>query len=148
MSKSALHLVPWDVLTVVEIAPEKLIVAAKMWWCREVDRLPCTVPHSHLHGVGRVLEFGSRKYAERGWEKDAAYHTASGHFSSLMRHGYSPGLDDESGLLHEWHAMCRYMMLTALLARGVLIDDRPPQVLREDEVLQPHGTFVTPGGRS
>lgn len=146
MNKSRLELVPWDVCVITPVASEQRIVAAKMWWIGEIARLPCTVPEDCLHGVGRVLGWSTLKYAEGDWARERLQ--ASRHFGAIMRHAYSRGLDDESQLPHEWHAMCRYMMLSALLARGVLIDDRPERQVAADEVRVPAGSYGSPGGDS
>jgi hypothetical protein len=129
--KSRLDLVPWDTIAWSDaVTADLLIKAAIGWWTRKIDDLPCVLPRVSIDQVGAVLAFGAAKYSARGWENDAKYHTASGHFDSMMRHALqTPTLDAESGLPHVAHALCRFTMLTTLLARGTLIDDRPPRVV-------------------
>lgn len=151
MRKSRADLIPWDVCVPVDAAFEDFIQTAREWWCRERDTLPCSVPVSSLYGVSRVMAHGAQRYPEqdgRSWEHDARYARASLHYGAMMGHAYREGVEDESGLMHEWHAMARYMMLSALHARGMLIDDRPPAVLKDNEVIVPKGSYVVSGGDS
>ncbi len=124
--KPRLELLPWDVVHISDHDLPSLVGAARMWWLRETEQLPCLVPSDMVMGVGAVLAHGAAKHSERGWENEEWAQTASYHFGALMRHVMVPGPDAESGLDAQWHAACRYMMLSALLARGDLIDDRPP----------------------
>lgn len=151
MIKSRPGLIPWDCCLPVDVDAGDLLSAARYWWCRETEALPCTIPSDYVLGVGRVLAHGAEKYpamAGRSWESVDEYRLASVHFDAMMRHAYSRGNEPESELPHEDHAMTRYMMLSALLARGTLIDDRPPAVLKADEVRVPKGSYVTSGGES
>ena len=151
MYESRVDLIPWDVCVPVNLPSENFLMAAREWWCREREDLPCSIPDDCVIGVGHIMGFGAHKYPEsdgRSWEYDRKYQTASGQFRSMMRHAYTSGVDAESGLPHEWHAMSRYMMLSALMTRGVLIDDRPPAALKSDEVRVPRGSYVTSGGDS
>jgi hypothetical protein len=147
--KSRPSLIPFDVCTVAEVPLENCILAAQDWWARNREVLPCAIPHDCFIGVGQVLAHGAAKYPEMGgrsWEHMPQYRKASVQFDALMRHAYTPGIEDESGLMHEHHAATRYLMLTALIARGTLIDDRPPATLRSDEVMVPKGSYVVAGG--
>lgn|GEM_PF-5716178 len=143
--KSRLELIPWDEAAIVDVPLENLISAAKLWWCRTTTSCPCTIPIDCVLGVGQVLAFGAFKYPEndgRGWETQKPHTLASHQFGALMRHAFTPGLDPESGLLHEWHAASRYMMLATLIARGTVIDDRPARQLRDDEFIMPEGAYA------
>jgi hypothetical protein len=99
----------------------------RLYWTRKTNHLPPILPRALLLPVARVLTMGAEKYTARGWENDTRYHSVSQHFAAMMRHAANPAeLDEESGLPNNWHVACRYIMLATLLARGVVVDDRPP----------------------
>lgn len=79
-----------------------------------------------LEGVGRVLDFGAKKYSPRNWEKGMHW---SRPFSALMRHMWAwwrgEEADPETGMSHLWHAGCCLMFLMAYEDRQVGKDDRP-----------------------
>lgn len=130
--KPAAHLLPWDTLTWSDdpsLTVNVLVRATKSWWLRRRGELPCILPREMILHAAEVMAFGIVQHPEQGgrsWEIDERYMAASYHFASIMRHALAtPDIDRESGLPHEWHVATRYMMLTALMARGRLIDDRP-----------------------
>lgn len=94
------------------------------------------LPPEFLFGVGQVLTFGAKKYADRNWELGMKW---SRPFGALMRHmwawwgGKGPtnknflfgDLDPETQLSHLWHAGCCIAFLIAYEARGLTnFDDR------------------------
>lgn len=66
-----------------------------------------------LLGVSEVLQFGAEKYEPYNWAKGIKYSRV---FSALQRHLWAfwagEDLDEETGLLHLWHAGCCLMFLT------------------------------------
>ncbi len=128
MTKPRCELLPWDCLRVADdsLTAETLTKIARLYWTRRTNSVPPVLPHKLLLPVARVLTGGAIKYSPRGWELDAQYHSVSQHFAAMMRHAANPQqLDEESGLPNEWHVACRYIMLATLIARGVIVDDRP-----------------------
>lgn len=83
------------------------------------------LPFDALDEVALVLEYGSRKYAPRNWEKGMAWGRL---LAAAMRHLAAWALgnetDLESGLPHLSHAACCVLMLLALVKRDVGTDDR------------------------
>lgn len=79
-----------------------------------------------LVALGAVLEFGSRKYAERNWEKGMRWGRV---YAALQRHltqwMMGDDVDDESGMPHLWHALTNLHFLVAYADRDVGEDDRP-----------------------
>jgi hypothetical protein len=128
MTKPNTTLLPWDCLRVAtnDLTAETLTKIARLYWTRRTNSVPAVLPHNLLLPVSRVLTMGAEKYTPRSWELDAKYHSVSQHFASMMRHATNPAeLDEESGLPNTWHVACRYIMLATLIARGVVVDDRP-----------------------
>lgn len=94
------------------------------------------IPPELLFGVGDILTFGAKKYADRNWEKGMSWSRV---FGALMRHmwcwwgGAQPtgknfvfgDLDTETGKSHLWHAGCCLAFLIAYEERGTGTDDRP-----------------------
>lgn len=85
------------------------------------------LPFDAVGDIVKVLEFGSRKYAERNWEKGIAYSRV---FAAAQRHLTSwwqgEDKDPESGLSHLAHASCCTLFLLAFVARKRTdLDDRP-----------------------
>jgi hypothetical protein len=66
-----------------------------------------------LADMVKVLEYGSRKYADHNWKKGLK---TTEIFESMMRHmqAYMRGenVDPESGLPHTGHIMCNAMFLS------------------------------------
>jgi hypothetical protein len=93
------------------------------------------IPPELLFGVGDILTFGAKKYADRNWEQGMKWGRVYG---ALMRHlwawwgGKAPTtksflfgeLDAETGRSHLWHAGCCIAFLIAYEERGVGEDDR------------------------
>lgn len=87
-----------------------------------MDLIPPEVPYA----LGRVLEFGAHKYADRNWEKGFAWGRS---VAALKRHlaAWEAGqdIDPESGMPHLWHVLTNAAFLTTFEARGTGTDDRP-----------------------
>jgi hypothetical protein len=86
------------------------------------------LPLHLLHGVARVLMFGSKKYAPWNWAKGGAWSTP---FDSCMRHlikfwYMSEDCDEESGLHHLDHAICNLIFLRHYYETYGAGEDRPP----------------------
>lgn len=83
------------------------------------------IPPEALYALGRVLEYGARKYADRNWEKGFAWGRS---VAALKRHlsAWEAGqdFDPESGMPHLWHVLTNAAFLLAFEARGVGTDDR------------------------
>jgi hypothetical protein len=128
--KRRLDLIPWDVVFPTDLA----ICHLSRWWRRD--------PRSHLRAalyhlldghpiedvVHPVLEGGERKYrASWDWLDNSRHWSAD--YRAALRHLRSAtqgtGLDPDSGLPHAHHAAARVVMLLALEALGIGIDDRP-----------------------
>jgi hypothetical protein len=84
------------------------------------------IPPDALNEVAKVLEYGSRKYGDRNWEKGLDHGRL---FAAAQRHlwVYERGMDKdkESNLRHLSHAATCVMMLLASTMRGIGTDDRP-----------------------
>lgn len=78
-----------------------------------------------IEGVGQVLTYGAKKYADRNWEKGMRWGRCVG---AVLRHIFSwmrrQDIDPESGLHHLDHAACCLMFLRAYIARKIGEDDR------------------------
>lgn len=87
------------------------------------------LPVEALEGTARILTFGAKKYAPRGWEKGIAYSRVYG---ALLRHMTAwwkgENQDPETGESHLHHAACCIAFLQTFEARGrEELDDRPIQ---------------------
>jgi hypothetical protein len=80
---------------------------------------------SWLEGVGKVLEFGAKKYGPNNWRK--GIHT-SRLIAAALRHivAYNRGenLDKETNLSHLYHASCCLMFAAELAETKPELDDR------------------------
>ncbi len=78
-----------------------------------------------LEGLGNVLGFGARKYAEHNWRGGIRYSRLIGaayrHLGAINR---GEDLDPESGLGHIYHLACCVMFLSSMLAHRPDLDDR------------------------
>ena len=78
------------------------------------------LPFAALFEVGKVLEYGCRKYAEDSWQTvpDARkrYTSALLRHLSAMQEGESH--DAESGFLHAAHVACNALFILWLVLRG------------------------------
>lgn len=87
---------------------------------------PDLIAPEMIDAMGRVLEFGARKYEPWEWAKGKEW---SRDYAAVLRHlnAWHGGedLDPESGASHLAHAACDLMFLIACEARGVGTDDRP-----------------------
>lgn len=150
MNKPRTDLLPWDCLRVCEndVTPETLTKIARLYWTRRTNSVPAVLPHNLLLPVARVLTWGcAGKYAPRSWETDPKYYSVSQHFAAMMRHATNPSaLDEESNLPNVWHAACRYIMLATLIARGVIVDDRPEKQPNKFELADEYIDIVVDEG--
>lgn len=83
------------------------------------------IPPEALYALGRVLEYGARKYADRNWEKGFAWGRS---VAALKRHlsAWEAGqeCDPESGMQHLWHVATNAVFLLTFAERGIGTDDR------------------------
>ena len=91
------------------------------------------LPPLPLLDIAEVLEFGSRKYADRNWERGFAWGRPYG---ALLRHllqwWAGEDLDEETGMSHLAHAGCDLLMLLEFTHTEAGTDDRPHQVHEEN----------------
>lgn len=84
------------------------------------------LPPELLFGIGEILTFGAKKYADRNWELGMNW---SRPFGAMMRHMWAwwrgDPCDPETGKSHLWHAGCCLAFLIAYEERKVGKDDRP-----------------------
>lgn len=90
------------------------------------DKLPLhLIPPELIFSLGKVLQFGANKYAERNWERGMSWSRV---FSALQRHlwAWQAGepCDQETGFSHLEHAACCIAFLVTYEQRGVGLDDR------------------------
>jgi hypothetical protein len=93
---------------------------------------------SLINGLGEVLTFGAKKYAERNWEGGMPY---SRYFGALNRHIWTwwdgEDLDPETKLSHLKHAAACIMFLIETEKRiqtntlDSIFDDRPHNAVKE-----------------
>ncbi|WP_051018506.1 dATP/dGTP diphosphohydrolase domain-containing protein [Bartonella queenslandensis] len=84
------------------------------------------IPPLALMEIGRVLEFGAKKYGENNWRKGAHWSRFHG---AALRHLLSwfegEDKDSESGLSHLAHAACCILFLMEFEAKQIGCDNRP-----------------------
>lgn len=84
------------------------------------------VPVSAIRAMAKVLDYGTKKYDARNWEKGNDYSVP---YSSLMRHLMSfwdgEDIDPESGLPHTYHILMNAAMLVEYSEKFDNLDDRP-----------------------
>ena len=103
---------------------------------KDSGKLPLhLLPFDALTEVAKVLDFGAKKYAERGWEKGIDYSRV---FGAIQRHTWAwfqgEDNDPETGLNHMAHATCECLFLLAFACRGRKdLDDRQKTVPRAEE---------------
>lgn len=78
-----------------------------------------------IEGLGRVMGFGAKKYAEHNWRKGLSISRLIGgamrHLLAIMR---GEDTDPESGLPHVHHLGCCVMFLSWTLVHKPHLDDR------------------------
>lgn len=94
---------------------------------KDYGKLPWhLLPGDAVEEIVKVLDFGAKKYAPRGWEAGMAWSRV---FSALMRHmwawWFKRGTDPDTGLSHLAHAGCCILFLLAYEQRQAGEDDRP-----------------------
>ncbi|MET3559775.1 hypothetical protein ABID39_000452 [Bartonella japonica] len=86
------------------------------------------IPPSQLMEIGRVLEFGAKKYGANNWRNGMHWSRLQG---AALRHllAWSEGenTDSESGLSHLAHAACCILFLMECEAKQIGHDDRPKE---------------------
>jgi hypothetical protein len=84
------------------------------------------LPWDAVEGIVKVLAYGARKYAPRGWEEGMDWERVD---SALSRHltdwRLRRGVDADTGYSHLWHAGCCILFLIAYEMRGIGKDSRP-----------------------
>lgn len=97
-----------------------------------LDLLPITP----LIGIGKVLTYGAKKYAERNWEKGLKWSRC---YAAALRHLFAwwsgETNDPETGLNHLDHALCEIMFLREFAETHQELDDRPTIVNKPDDEL-------------
>jgi Domain of unknown function (DUF5664) len=82
---------------------------------------------SAMEELGKVLTFGSKKYAPWNWTKGILFSRLIG---ALLRHTFAfmsgETYDPETGLHHMAHTMCCCMFILGLTKRKPECDDRCP----------------------
>lgn len=78
-------------------------------------------------GLAKVLDYGTKKYADRNWEKGIPFMTS---VASILRHltAFIQGIDtdEESGLLHIEQVMTNAGFIVTQMHRGRIdLDNRP-----------------------
>lgn len=77
------------------------------------------LPFGALEDVGRVLEFGARKYSAWNWSKGMMY---SRLIAASLRHIFAfakgENKDPETGISHIAHALCCLLFLQEYINRG------------------------------
>lgn len=132
MIKPDPSLFPWDAVPVTDLPlrVEHLDLLVTSWWTHATPELQVAIPQNWVLPVSETIAFGELKYGGALWLEREDYRKASYHFGAFKRHFFaSSDRDAESGLPHWYHAATRAVMLATLDARGLLIDDRPPQSL-------------------
>lgn len=94
---------------------------------KDFGKLPWHLfPFDAAEEIVKVLDYGAKKYAPRGWEAGMDY---SRLYSALIRHLVSwfmrRGNDPDTGLSHLAHAGACVLFLIAYELRGRGKDDRP-----------------------
>lgn len=86
------------------------------------------LPFGALEDVGRVLEFGAKKYSAWNWSKGMVY---SRLIAASLRHIFAfakgENNDPETGISHIAHALCCLLFLQEYINRGgdfTKFDDR------------------------
>jgi hypothetical protein len=86
--------------------------------------------------LGKVMEYGSRKYGEHNWSKHADRWAWTQLIASALRHIYAwmsgQNNDKESGLPHLAHALANIAMLLDLTILRKGNDDRNPAYFPEE----------------
>lgn len=85
------------------------------------------IPPTFLWEMGKVMEFGAKKYSRDGWRQKGGMEWRR-LFGSLLRHSIAAAMgedkDPDSGYLHLAHAACDAAMLADYLWSGLGKDDR------------------------
>lgn len=85
------------------------------------------VPPVALLALGKVMEFGAKKYGPMNWRKDAV--SASTYYDAMLRHIFQywdgDDMDPETRREHLAHVMACCAIIIDADWCGKLIDDRP-----------------------
>ncbi len=105
-----------------EAAPQMNAAGNRM----NVGKLPWDlVPWDAVEEVVRVIAFGAKKYAARGWEDNPLswVETCASMTRHTVRFLLGEDRDPETGLHHMAHAACNALFLVAYSLRGVTTKD-------------------------
>ena len=93
------------------------------------------LPFAALEEVGKVLTFGSQKYAPHNWRRCPS---RARYLAAALRHLFAWGRgednDPETGLSHIAHASCCTIFLLGLILDGRAADDRDRSPQEPDTV--------------
>jgi len=98
------------------------------------NKLPLhLVPTSAIRAIATVLQYGTKKYPERNWEKGSNWSVprASGLRHDLA-HWDGEDLDPESGLPHVYHKLMNAAMEVEYYEKYKELDDRPNKINNGD----------------
>ena len=71
-----------------------------------------------INAIEEVLQYGLKKYRKKdSWQE--VDNAQERYKNALLRHTYSLGDDSESGLPHQYHALCNAMFLAWFELKGV-----------------------------
>lgn len=83
------------------------------------------IPYEALEGLGEVLAYGAKKYAEANWAKGIEYNRL---IAAALRHlnQFNSGIDTdaESNLSHISHALCNLAFLSYMIKNRPDLDNR------------------------
>lgn len=102
------------------------------------------LPFAALEEIGRVLDYGAKKYGENNWRKgitdDGKPVNRQRYVAALLRHitAHQKGqnTDSESGLPHLTHAACCILFLIEMEILGIGADGRYPDLIDAQDPLQ------------
>jgi hypothetical protein len=98
-----------------------------------------------LEGLGKVLEFGKKKYAAHNWRGGISFSRLLG---AALRHTFAiirgEDNDPESGLPHVDHLGCCWMFLSNMMKTRPDLDDRwKSDKPKQPEKMDPLTEFIT-----
>ena len=133
--KPPAHLLPPEVLrTIIRNDCDYAHARALQCWAAgdsvDLDARVLALTHMQVINVARVLDYGSKLYGPRNWEKGLQFSRVA---AAGIRHAiaaqiaYGDGVDSESGMPHRWHLHTNVVFAYALSMRftGTRFDDRP-----------------------
>ena len=95
------------------------------WRSNDGKMRPTLISPVVLWLLGKVLQFGARKYAAHNWVKGLSWEETADSFQRhYLRWMMGEEMDEESQLPHLAHMMCNVMFLLHMQATGSGRDDR------------------------